>query len=124
MLEYSYNDRIFVTYICPYIWIISSVFVVVFQGIIGIKAPYGRYNNSNSGIPGRLAWFIQESPCFIIPCYLLYQHWSSVSITKFLLMTFFLIHYFQRYFSVIKNIFIINFCKSLHISNVNPRWKT
>jgi len=91
-------DRILVTYICPYIWIISSVFVVILQGIVGIKASYGRYNNSNSGIPGRLAWFIQESPCFIIPSYLLYQNWTSVSITKFLLMAFFLIHYFQRVF--------------------------
>jgi 3-oxo-5-alpha-steroid 4-dehydrogenase 1 len=98
MLEYILNDRIFVTYICPYTWIISSVFVVIFQGIVGIKASYGRYNNSNSGISGRLAWFIQECPCFIIPCYLLYQYWSSVTLTKFLLMAFFLIHYFQRVF--------------------------
>jgi hypothetical protein len=98
MLEYIVNDRIFVTYICPYTWIISSIFVLVFQGFVGIKAPYGRYNNSNSGIPARLAWFIQELPCFIIPCYLLYKYWSSISIIKFLLTAFFLIHYFQRYF--------------------------
>ncbi|CAF1076826.1 unnamed protein product [Adineta steineri] len=98
MLQHIFNDRLFVTYICPYTWIISSVFIVIFQGILGIKAPYGRYNESNHGIPGRLAWFIQELPCFIIPCYLLSQYWSSISLIKFLLIIFFLIHYFQRVF--------------------------
>lgn len=108
MLEYLLNDRIFVTYTCPYVWIISSIFIVIFQGILGIRAPYGRYNNSNSGIPGRLAWFFQESPCFFIPCYLLYQYWSLVTLTKFLLITFFLVHYFQRYFfDIIENIYLV-----------------
>ena len=102
MLEYIFNDRLLVTYICPYMWIICSPFVVIFEAIVGIKATYGRYNNNNNnnngGIPARLAWFIQELPCFIIPCYLLYEYWSSITTTKFLLIGFFLIHYFQRIF--------------------------
>jgi len=97
MLKYLLNDQIFVTYICPCFWFIGSIFVFFFEIILGIRAPYGRYNTKNSGIPARLAWFIQEVPCFIIPSYLLYYHWSSVSITNFIIVGLFLIHYFQRY---------------------------
>lgn len=97
MLQYLLNDQIFVTYICPSFWFINSIFVLFFEIILGIRAPYGRYNTKNTGIPVRLAWFIQELPCFIIPCYLLYNHWSSVTMTKFIIIGFFLIHYFQRY---------------------------
>lgn len=97
MLKYLLNDRIFVSYICPCLWFISSAFVIILEVILGIRAPYGRYNTTNKGIPVRLAWLIQELPCFIIPSYLLYYYWSSVTITKFIIVGLFLIHYFQRY---------------------------
>ncbi|CAF3440680.1 unnamed protein product [Rotaria sp. Silwood1] len=98
MLKYILNDQNFVSYICPYLWFIGAVFVLLFEIIFDFKASYGRYNTNNSGVPVRLAWFIQELPSFTIPCYLLYYHWSSVSITKFIIVSYFLIHYFQRVF--------------------------
>ncbi|CAF0940623.1 unnamed protein product [Adineta ricciae] len=98
MLEYIFNDRLFVTYTCPYVWFISASLVFVLETIIGIRAPYGRYNTNNSGVPVRLAWFIQECPCVFVTCYLLYTNWSSVSFTKFFILGLFLIHYFQRVF--------------------------
>jgi hypothetical protein len=96
MLEYILNDRLVVTYIIPYFWLICSPVVLISEIILGYRAPYGRYNTSNNGIPARLAWFIQELPSFTIPCYLLYYHWSSVTITKFIIVGLYLIHYFQR----------------------------
>jgi hypothetical protein len=97
MLKYLLNDRIFVSYTCPWLWFTSSAFVFFLEIILGIRAPYGRYNTNNGGISARLAWFIQELPSFMIPSYLLYYHWSSVTITKFIIIGLFLIHYFQRY---------------------------
>ncbi|CAF2623346.1 unnamed protein product [Rotaria sp. Silwood2] len=85
MLKYILNDQNFVSYVCPYLWFISAFLVIVLEFVVNIKAPYGRYNINNSGIPARLAWFTQELPCVIIPCYLLYYHWSSLSITKFII---------------------------------------
>ena len=97
MLNYLLNDRIFVSYICPICWFLSAIVVFFLEVILDIKASYGRYNSNNSGIPARLAWFIQELPSFFVPCYLLVEYWSLVTTTKFLLISFFLIHYFQRY---------------------------
>lgn len=110
MLTFILNDENFVTYVCPYLWFISSFFVFFFEIILNIKAPYGRYNNNDSGVPVRLAWFIQELPCFTIPCYLLYYHWSSISLTKFIIVGLFLIHYFQRYVHL-KMIITLNYIK-------------
>lgn len=101
MLEYLLNDRIFVTYICPSLWIISAIFVFILEIILGIRAPYGRYNTTNKGIPVKLAWFIQEFPSFLIPSYLIYYYWSSITLTKFLIVSLYLIHYFQRYVTYI-----------------------
>ncbi|CAF0831492.1 unnamed protein product [Adineta steineri] len=98
MLEYILNDHIFVSYTCPYLWFIGAAVVLLFEVILDIKAPYGRYNTTNGGIPVRLAWFIQELPSFVVPCYILYNNWSSISITKLIIISFFLIHYFQRVF--------------------------
>ena len=96
MLEYIFDDRLFVSYTCPYLWFISAALVVVLELFINMKAPYGRYNTSNAGIPVRTAWFIQELPSFVVPCYLLYHHGSSVSFTNFVIVGWYLIHYFQR----------------------------
>lgn len=97
MLTYLLNDQNLVSYVFPYLWLINAVFVIFFEIILDIKAPYGRYNTNNSGVPCRLAWFVQELPCFVIPSYLLYYYWPSISITKFIIVGLFLIHYFQRY---------------------------
>ncbi|CAF4784301.1 unnamed protein product, partial [Rotaria magnacalcarata] len=95
MLDYIPNDQTIVTYVFPYMWLISSVLVVFLEIVLNIKATYGRYNTSGSGISARLAWFIQELPSFFVPCFLLYYHQSSLSMTKFAIIGLFLIHYFQ-----------------------------
>lgn len=97
MFESFLTDQIIVAYIIPYSWIIFSFVVLFVELVIGYQPPYGRYNTGNSGVPVKLAWFIQELPCFVIPTYLLYNHWSHVTVTKFLVVGLFLIHYFQRY---------------------------
>lgn len=97
MLNYLLNDRIFVSYTCPTLWFVGAIAVILFEVILDFKAPYGRYNTSNRGIPVRTAWILQELPSFFVPSYLLYQYWPLVTTTKFLLISFFLIHYSQRY---------------------------
>jgi len=78
MFDSFLTDQIFVTYLIPYCWIIFSFIVVFIEVVIGYQAPYGRYNTTNNGIPVKLAWFIQELPCFVIPSYLLCHYWSYV----------------------------------------------
>ena len=46
---------------------------MLFQGLLALvtlfcfkNAPYGRYNNSNKGLPPKLAWVIMESPTLIM----------------------------------------------------------
>ena len=97
MLKYILDDRNFVSCICPYLWFISSLIVLYLGMILNIKSSYGRYNIHNHGISARLAWFMQELPSFIIPCYLLYYHGSSSSLTQFIIVGLFLMHYVQRY---------------------------
>jgi hypothetical protein len=99
MFEYFLDDRLFVTYTCPYLWLIGSFLVVFLELVVNIKAPYGRYNTTNSGIPVRMAWFIQELPSFAIPCYLVYYHWTSLTLTKSIIIAWFSMHYFQRFVS-------------------------
>ena len=78
-------------------WFIGSALVVFLEIFVNIKAPYGRYNTTNTGIPVRIAWFVQELPSFVVPCYLLYSHWPTISLVKFVVVLWFLVHYAQRY---------------------------
>jgi len=98
MLKYLLHDRLFASYTVPFFWFIGGIFVVFLELVVNIKAPYGRYNSSNSGIPVRTAWILQELPSFVVPSVLLIHHWSSVTPTKFVILSLFLIHYFQRVF--------------------------
>lgn len=97
MLKYLLNDRLFASYTVPFFWFIGGILVVFLELVVNMKASYGRYNSSNSGIPVRTAWILQELPSFAVPCVLLIHHWSSVTPTKFVILSLFLIHYFQRY---------------------------
>ena len=96
MFEYLYNDRLLASYTVPFVWFGSGILVIILEVFVNIKAPYGRYNTSNAGIPVRLAWFLQELPSFAVPCYLLYYHWSTVTPTKLIILSLYLMHYFQR----------------------------
>ncbi len=81
--------------------------ILTFFGLTFLVAPYGRYQEEADSwgvlfsirVPARLAWFIQESPCILIPIYLLLQTSSSkLQIwANTILLAMFLIHYIQRY---------------------------
>ncbi|XP_071809303.1 3-oxo-5-alpha-steroid 4-dehydrogenase 1-like [Asterias amurensis] len=74
---------------------IISSFCLQFVG-----APYGRYVNASFGfsVPGRLSWFIQEVPAFLIPTYLLVTSGGRQGFINSLLISLMIIHYFQRTF--------------------------
>ena len=78
------------------------VFGILAFGILvsGITAPYGRYTRDGWGLQvnGRLAWFVQEIPSFAVPVLFLFsnapglKNWANC-----ILLSLFVIHYFQRY---------------------------
>ncbi|XP_066961795.1 3-oxo-5-alpha-steroid 4-dehydrogenase 1-like [Macrobrachium rosenbergii] len=66
------------------------------------KAPYGRYSDKKYGfgVPGRLAWTVQECPSFFVPmAFVLYGTKDTYrSLVNQLCLGMFVIHYFQRSF--------------------------
>nr|XP_002120345.1 3-oxo-5-alpha-steroid 4-dehydrogenase 1-like [Ciona intestinalis] len=69
--------------------------------VSGINAPYGRYTSSSWGLPinSKLAWFLQELPAFLIPVFSYFTMTSSnVSTPALILLSVFLLHYFNRTF--------------------------
>ena len=130
MFEYVFNDQVFVTYTCPLLWWIFSIVVVILEQLVQIKAPYGRYNVENTGIPVRIAWFIQELPSFAVPFYLVYNHWNTITTTKLVIISFFLIHYFQRFVNkslrernMSREILFYTF-QRFHFSTADSWWQT
>lgn len=84
-------------YIC-YVYFITSILVFTLLSL-GITAPYGRYSRSGWGlcVNGKLAWFVQEIPSFTVPLVLLMiDSPYKRTMPNILLLTLFLIHYFQR----------------------------
>ncbi len=128
MLDF-FNDLIdkymneFLEFWTPVIMISVGLVVFILETFGGLRAAYGRYNTKNIGFSASVAWFIQESPAFFIPSILgllrrsfLFEKTDGYKInTNFLLLCYFSLHYFNRYFNKLK-IFInniINICKSL-----------
>ncbi|XP_071833741.1 3-oxo-5-alpha-steroid 4-dehydrogenase 1-like [Apostichopus japonicus] len=76
--------------------------IFVFLALYMLKAPYGRYANTKVygfGIHGKVAWFLQELPSFMIPVYLaVFTDSSGSSKVGRVLVAVFLVHYFQRTF--------------------------
>lgn len=82
--------------------------VIALQVVIGIaqlviSAPYGRYTRGGYGFPVnvRVAWVLQECPSFLIPVFVA-GYLGGDKITGALnpnvvLLSMFLLHYFQRY---------------------------
>ncbi|KAI4905887.1 hypothetical protein NFI96_014091 [Prochilodus magdalenae] len=62
-------------------------------------AAYGRYLGASSSswmVPARLAWFIQELPALLLPMLLLLTTSDSHPTGRYLLLSTFCLHYFQR----------------------------
>lgn len=81
-----------------YIFLFWALSVIV--SLQYVRAPYGRYSRGGWGvqIPGKVAWFVQELPSFVVPLYLAVftdcpragEKRNQIALSLFLL------HYFQR----------------------------
>jgi 3-oxo-5-alpha-steroid 4-dehydrogenase 1 len=78
--------------------VFGVVVVIILQYL---RTPYGRYEREGwgAGVNANLAWFVQEIPAFLVPILLVY--WTECPKLAFIpnkiLLGLFLIHYFQRY---------------------------
>nr|CAB3266558.1 3-oxo-5-alpha-steroid 4-dehydrogenase 1-like [Phallusia mammillata] len=68
--------------------------------VSGTNAPYGRYTSASWGVllDARLMWFLQELPSFIIPVYMCLTTEGTISFPATILISAFVIHYFNRVF--------------------------
>ena len=82
--------------------------VIVWSFVAGVaqlfmSAPYGRYIRGGYGFPmnAKLAWVLQECPSFLVPVfvagYLGGNQITGVVNPNVVLLSMFLLHYFQRY---------------------------
>jgi hypothetical protein len=89
----------------PMLMITIGIIVFFIEAFGGIKAGYGRYNSSyiiNIGLNARMAWIFQESPAFLVPFTMIlyrgatiYNKYNMLN-TNFIVLCYFLIHYFNR----------------------------
>lgn len=87
---------------CGMAYVMLVLALITACALILHEAPYGRYSDYKSWFPlndfrinPRIAWFLQESPSFLIPLII----WRQPSFTvNALLLMLFLIHYFHRTF--------------------------
>uniref|UniRef100_T1JHU5 3-oxo-5alpha-steroid 4-dehydrogenase (NADP(+)) n=1 Tax=Strigamia maritima TaxID=126957 RepID=T1JHU5_STRMM len=108
------RDSLMEKYLMPLFWSsndyelmhnMSAVMCVfsftIFVAFGFLPAPYGRYSSTSIGfrINGRLSWIIQEIPSFAVP-FLVYVYTDrvmlAVSYPNKILLSLFLLHYFQR----------------------------
>ncbi|XP_036413406.1 3-oxo-5-alpha-steroid 4-dehydrogenase 2a [Colossoma macropomum] len=80
-------------------FIIGGFFYLLRQ--MTTHTPYGRYVEPHSSgvmVPAKAAWLIQELPSFLVPTLLLLTTESSSGLGRGLLLSTFILHYFQRTF--------------------------
>ncbi|XP_072526501.1 3-oxo-5-alpha-steroid 4-dehydrogenase 2b [Salminus brasiliensis] len=80
-------------------WSIILAGLVYFVCFLKSHAAYGRYMGTSSDsrmVPARVAWFIQELPALLLPVLLLLTTSNSHQMGKWLLLSTFCLHYFQR----------------------------
>ncbi|XP_022093130.1 3-oxo-5-alpha-steroid 4-dehydrogenase 1-like [Acanthaster planci] len=92
MKEEEFLDKV------AYCFIFLGAFVSVILQFVG--APYGRYVDSRFGcfIPGKVAWFVQEIPSFLLPTILLIASGGEQGFVNNVLISLMIFHYFQRTF--------------------------
>ena len=97
----QYMDEFFELW-TPVIMISVGLVVFVLEAFGGLRAAYGRYNTKNYGFSAPFAWFLQESPAFLLPFGLvvyrrvfLFDKLNQIN-TNFVLLCYFMLHYFNR----------------------------
>ena len=114
MFQFLYERNEGANFWTPVVMISIGVAVFAIEVFGGLRAAYGRYNKSNIGLSAPIAWFLQESPAFFIPLYFFFMNETKKEINaNSILLLFFLIHYFNRYF---KKIIYLNFIIFLFFS--------
>lgn len=103
MLKFLYERHDGLDYWTPVTMIGIGVAVFLIEAFGGLRASYGRYAKANTGLSAPIAWFLQESPAFFIPLFLLVNKGVSFLFTpsneintNVILLIYFLIHYFNR----------------------------
>ena len=78
--------------------------IIVFLILLFVPAVYGRYTGPNSlfgfGVNAKVAWFLQESPSFLVPislCLLNHEKGREINFVQSTLAGLFILHYWQRY---------------------------
>ena len=85
-------------------WTILLLSFIVAICLIFLEVEYGRYFKSNSwqnclsAVDGRIAWFVQELPAFVIPCALLfYARKDALGLNpNTILLSLYVLHYCHR----------------------------
>lgn len=84
----------------PIIMILTGGFVLLVEGMFGMKAKYGRYSSPKSlGLQAPIAWLLQECPSFFVPLALIIHRRASLFNnlnTNVIILGYFMIHYFNR----------------------------
>ena len=104
----GWTEYLLTTFI-PVSMIVSAIVVFILEAGFGLRAEYGRYidmgryNKSKKGFSAPVAWCLQESPAFLVPCVFLYFGGLSVYDKQsgglnlnVLFLYYFMIHYFNR----------------------------
>ena len=92
----------FLTTFIPISMIVTGVIVFICEAGLGLRAEYGRYNKANKGFSAPIAWCLQESPAFLVPCIFIYfgglRIYDEQDGLNFnvLFLYYFMIHYFNR----------------------------
>lgn len=85
-------------------YVVTGVGTVIAESVLGIPAEYGRFSKKQTyfAIPARIAWCLQEMPSFLVATYFLIKSFEesveTIPIPNRLLLSLFIIHYFNRTF--------------------------
>lgn len=84
-----------------FFWLVWNAFAAMGVGVIPVlfmtSAPYGKFARKGWGplVSGKIAWIVQEFPCFFIAPYYIYTT-PNIDLEAWILLSLLTIHYFHR----------------------------